>query len=307
MRRYSFLAAAAVIGLTSSVASAADLYVPRKAPAYAAPPPSPILNWTGCYAGLNAGYQWSTSTVQTVGTPGPFDTVNNFGPDSGLAAQLTNSSLHPKQEGFIGGGQIGCNWQFAPTWVAGFEEDFQGLSSNHNPDFVTAGGNLQPNFPDRIVSTTTVSRQVDWLGTVRGRLGALAAPTLLVYGTGGLAYGEAKASTTISQTASCIFGTVGSPCPGAGGQTVSYGSTGSFSEPRAGWTLGGGLEWMFAPHWTFKAEYLYYDLGKETLNLPRLTGNVTGCAASPCWSANAQSTAHFNGNVVRAGINYFFF
>lgn len=178
---------------------------------------------------------------------------------------------------------------------------------NHNADFVTVGGNLQPNFPDSIVSTTAVSRQVDWLGTVRGRLGVLAAPTLLVYGTGGLAYGEAKASTTISQTASCIFGTVGSSCPGAGGQTVSYGSTGAFSETRAGWTLGGGLEWMFAPHWTFKAEYLYYDLGKETLNLPPLTGNATGCAASPCWSANAQSTAHFNGNVVRVGINYFFF
>jgi outer membrane immunogenic protein len=42
---------------------------------------------------------------------------------------------------------------------------------------------------------------------------------------------------------------------------VSYGTTGSFSETRAGWTLGGGLEWMFAPHWTHKAEYLYYDLG----------------------------------------------
>jgi outer membrane immunogenic protein len=250
MRVCSFLTATAAISLAASVASAADLYTPRKAPAYIPPPAAPVLNWSGCYAGLNAGYHWSNSGVQTVGTPGPFDVTNNFGPDSDLASGLATSSLNPKQSGFIGGGQIGCNWQFAPTWVTGLEADFQGIAHNNDSPTITSQGDLQPTFPDTIVSTTTVSRQVDWLGTVRGRLGGLATQSLLVYGTGGLAYGEAKASTTISQTASCIFGTVGSPCPAAGGQTVSYGTTGSFSETRAGWTLGGGLEWMFAPHWT---------------------------------------------------------
>jgi outer membrane immunogenic protein len=246
---------------------------------------------------LNAGYHWGSSNVDTVGTPGPFDIVNVFGPDSVAAAHGATSSLSPKQNGFIGGGQVGCNWQFAPTWVTGLEADFQGIAHSNNSDSVTLT-TTAVGFPDTFVSTTTVSKQVDWLGTVRGRLGVLAAPTVLIYGTGGLAYGEAKASTTVTQTATCIFG-----CANA---AITYGTTGSFSETRVGWTVGGGLEWIFAPHWSLRAEYLYYDLGKASFGLPLLAGNAPGCAASPCWSANVQSTAHFNGNIVRAGISYLF-
>jgi len=297
MHRYSFLAAGAAIGLATSVASAADMRLPSRGPVYT-PPPAPVLSWTGCYAGLNGGYHWGgNSDVQTVGTPGPFDASQDFGPDSVAAAQGATSTLHPKDNGFIGGGQVGCNWQFAPAWVTGLEADFQGLSNNHDTDSITLT-TTAVGFPDTFVSTTTVTKQVDWLGTVRGRLGVLAAPSLLIYGTGGFAYGEAKASTTVAQTATCIFSCLNPP--------INYGTTASFSETRVGWTVGAGLEWMFAPRWTVRAEYLYYDLGKETLNLPLLVGNAPGCHANPCWSANVQSSTHFNGNIVRAGINYLF-
>ena len=296
------VAAVSIIALTQ-VASAADL--PRKAPVYTPPPPPPpVLGWTGFYAGLNAGYHWSNSSVDTVGTPGPFFVPDTFGPSSDLAAQLATTSLNAKNNGFIGGGQIGYNWQFN-SWVAGLEADIQGIAHHNGTDSITLQGNLQPTFPDTIVSTTSVEKQVDWLGTVRGRLGFLATPTLLVYGTGGLAYGEVKANTSIAQTATCVYAPLG-PCTG-GGQTVTYGTTGSFSETRAGWTVGGGLEWMFAPQWSLKGEYLYYDLGEETFALPDLVATVPGhCLGSTCWSAHVESKTRFNGNIARIGVNYHF-
>jgi outer membrane immunogenic protein len=305
MRRVSFALVAAVSAIAlTQIASAADL--PRKAPPYRpSPAPPPVYySWTGFYAGLNAGYHWSNSSVDTVGTPGPFYAPDTFDPSSDFAAQLATTSLKAKNNGFIGGGQIGYNWQFSPNWVAGLEADIQGLAHHNGTDSITSGPTVLPPccgfvFTDTFVSTTSVEKRVDWLGTARARLGFLATPSLLVYGTGGLAYGEVKASTAISQTVTCVYG-----CPGF---TVNYGSTGSFSETRAGWTVGGGLEWMFAPHWTVKAEYLYYDLGKETFALPDLVATVPGhCAGSTCWSAHAQSTTRFNGNIARVGINYLF-
>jgi outer membrane immunogenic protein len=78
----------------------------------------------------------------------------------------------------------------------------------------------------------------------------------------------------------------------------------SQSETRAGWTAGGGFEWMFAPQWSVKAEYLYYDLGTLTLNQTLNVAILATPAANVNW--NIQSTTHFNGNVVRAGLNYHF-
>ena len=87
-------------------------------------------------------------------------------------------------------------------------------------------------------SVTEVSKSVDYLGTVRGRIGFLFATTLLVYATGGLAYGSVKSSTSQFQ------GFV-PPLPFA--ITQAWGAAGSYSDTRTGWTVGGGLEWMFLP------------------------------------------------------------
>jgi outer membrane immunogenic protein len=303
MRRLSLglISAVSAVALTQN-ASAADL--PRTAPAYS-PPLPPVIGWTGFYAGLNAGYHWSSNTVDTVGTPGPSDTTFDFTSESNLAAQLATTSLKPKQNGFIGGGQYGYNWQFDPYWVAGLEADIQGIADHNGTASISSGPVVNPAFPNEtFTSTTLVSKQLNWLGTLRGRLGALATSSLLVYGTGGLAYGEAKATTTISQTGCGIFG----DCKGGTGDNVTYSTTGSFSQTRTGWTLGGGLEWMFAPNWTLKGEYLYYDLGKETFTLPNLVAIDTNCGTCtlPTWSAAVQSTTRFNGNIARVGINYLF-
>ena len=116
------------------------------------------------------------------------------------SAQGTAGVFSGNNGGFIGGGQLGYNWQFN-SWVAGFEADIQGIGDHRN---IGVGGTIQfiPPVIGSGVSMSTsmaLAKEVDWLGTVRGRLGWLATPSLLVYGTGGLAYGEVKASTSISQ------------------------------------------------------------------------------------------------------------
>jgi outer membrane immunogenic protein len=113
---------------------------------------------------------------------------------------------------------------------------------------------------------------------------------LLVYATGGLAYGRVQTDASFSaQTFN-------------NGLQLTTGSTAiSQSDTRAGWTVGGGLEWMFAPQWSVKAEYLYYDLGtvalNQTLNLVGPNRNIFD---------NIQSVAHYKGNIARAGLNYKF-
>jgi outer membrane immunogenic protein len=70
----------------------------------------------------------------------------------------------------------------------------------------------------------------------------------------------------------------------------------------AGWTLGGGFEWMFAPRWSLKGEYLYYDLGSVTVN-----NTVTAfTGAIPFYGVGIASEAHYNGSIARGGVNYHF-
>jgi outer membrane immunogenic protein len=243
----------------------------------------------------------TNNSFHTVGTPGPFSTVNDFESESDLAALLATTSLDARQSGFIGGGQLGGNYQFATSWVAGFEADIQGLTGEDTARSSTSMVN--PTFANEtFFSTTKVSKEVDWLGTVRGRLGVLATPTLLAYGTGGFAYGGVKAKTSISQQGCGIFGTCG-----VDGDNVNYNTSGSFSDTLTGWTAGGGFEWRFAPRWTLKSEYLYYDLGNVSFRIPDLVAVDTSHGDTvPTWSAHVRSTTQFKGNIVRAGINYLF-
>jgi outer membrane immunogenic protein len=103
--------------------------------------------------------------------------------------------------------------------------------------------------------------------------------------------------------------------PGSVSQIARYGpgqfyenptalSTGSFSDTRLGWTVGGGLEWMISPNWSFKAEYLYYDLGSVTYALSPLvtTSNIPG--EGPTSVVNPQSTTRFNCQIARVGVNF---
>jgi outer membrane immunogenic protein len=272
MLKKAHVAGAIAAALTVGSAFAADL-PSTKAPPYLPPPPPPM--WTGFYVGLNAGGTWSDSnSVDTAS----FATIPGT---AALFANLASASVPVGQSGgFIGGGQIGYNWQFSNNFVAGIEADIQGVAHSGN-----SGSAATAFFP--VVTTLSSTKTLDYLGTVRGRLGYLVTPTLLAYGTGGLAYGGVSSSTTITQSAFVVpFGN----------------SYSSFSDTRAGWTAGGGVEWMFWPNWSAKAEYLYYDLGNVNYS-----GSLSLAVGLPGLTyAIPQSTTRFNGHIVRAGVNYHF-
>jgi outer membrane immunogenic protein len=125
---------------------------------------------------------------------------------------------------------------------------------------------------------------MDWFGTVRGRAGFLPAPTWLIYGTGGLAYGHVSSASDVSFTST----------------TDVY--NGSASTTRTGWTAGGGAEWMFASHWTAKFEYLYVDLGTLSYADACITAVCTAFTPPPAY----QTDLHLRDNIIRAGVNYKF-
>lgn len=193
------LAAAAVAGAASS-ASAADLgpYRPYQAPVVEAPfELAPI--WEGAYVGINGGYGWSQSAADA--------------------------------DGFIGGGQLGYNWQRGNV-VFGIEGDIQASDLSDAQDFTYAGG------------FGRARSDIDWFSTVRGRIGIANGPTLF-YLTGGVAF--ADIDTQIAAV--------------DGGVPIAF----SGSDTQTGYTVGGGLEYKLSQNWTMKAEYLYLDFGSDKI------------------------------------------
>ncbi|MFZ3325457.1 MAG: outer membrane beta-barrel protein, partial [Methylocella sp.] len=252
-------------------------------PAPAPPPPQ----WTGFYVGGNAGGTWSNNNSVTTVT-GNGASSPGFDPLGIASAGLATTSVPVKIDGFIGGGQWGDNYQFANRWVGGFESDFQGITggnrtttlfSQATADVAGVGFSTNQNL--------TASKRLDWLATDRVRLGYLITPTFLAYGTGGVAYGTTRASVAIAQTVSPGFS--------------SGASFGNFDKTLAGWTAGGGVEWLFYPNWSLKVEYLYYDLGHVNFTMSPLVNSVAGV---PVTVGAGSGSTRFNGNIVRAGLNY---
>jgi outer membrane immunogenic protein len=281
MKKY--VLAAAAFGAFIAPAVGADM--PIKA---LAPPPTP---WTGWYVGLNAGYASSGANVTTA-SRNTYAYPVDGGPELASAITgLSNFSSPANDNGFMGGAQIGGNWQLEKIWVAGIEADIQGGTSSQGSHTIGSTLVLPNGFPNSVVQTASVSRKLDYLGTARGRFGVLVG-SLLFYGTAGLAYGGVSASTSITQT---LLG---------GGLNATWAGAGAYSGTLIGWTGGAGAEWMFSPNWSTKVEYLHYDLGAGTYGMTPL---VTNAPATKPFTVNVlESNARFNGDVIRAGLNYHF-
>jgi outer membrane immunogenic protein len=146
-------------------------------------------------------------------------------------------------------------------------------------------------------TTTHYQGRIAWFGTVRGRLG-VASDRLLIYGTGGLAYGRVSLDASMSTsgstfTTACIAG-VCNPPDGPFG--FAQAATLSGGKVNYGWTAGGGFEWAAARNLSFKAEYIYLDLG--SVDVSSIVGVGVGRPAA--------MHARFNDHVVRIGFNYRF-
>ncbi len=162
-----------------SLAIAADLPSLKESPAAPLPPP-PL--WTGFYGGVNAGYAWNENENVNFGDPLAYlnPATTSIGQSAALAGSASGSGvLSPGGGGFIGGGQVGYNMQFG-DWLAGLETDIQGVASNSSTQTRVSAAPWSDFFlSGTTTATESVSRRLDYLGTVRGRLGYLVAPNLL--------------------------------------------------------------------------------------------------------------------------------
>ncbi|MFY9628205.1 MAG: outer membrane beta-barrel protein, partial [Methylocystis sp.] len=247
MKKTFLAASAAALLISTASAFAADLPSRKEAPVYV-PPPPPAL-WTGFYAGIDAGGTFGGSNSVNV-LNGPI--WSNTGLACGIPGQCSSASalgatLPGSTSGFIGGGQIGYNYQFYNNFLVGLEADIQGIAGSSGTTNAGLASGPVSGFPaNNYVASLQTTKNIGYLGTVRGRIGYLVTPTLLVFGTGGLAYGGATLTTTLWEN---IAG------PSA---LLPYGGSSNYSDTLAGWAAGGGVEWMFLPNWSAKLEYLYY-------------------------------------------------
>ena len=290
------LAAVSLSALAGS-AFAADL-PSRKEPVVA---PVVVPMWTGMYAGLNAGYNWgvnSSAYSQNWGAPG--GQIPGYTPNAPIAMDGVAPNT---QSGFIGGAQFGYNYQMS-NFVIGAEADISGTNTrgtgntsgavNDGPVAVTTP--FSGTASGTTVGRTTVQAGVDYIGTIRGRIGYLWSPTLLVYGTGGFAYGGAWAN--VGQLASSAGSVAQSSTYAVSGSTLWVGG-GQQNQLLTGWTAGAGAEWMFMPNWSLKGEALYWDLGRMNVNTVSYlsTGDTLG------WG---RTNVNYAGVMARAGVNYHF-
>jgi outer membrane immunogenic protein len=302
----------AALALSAPIAAvAADLPVKAR--------PIPVVmvyNWTGFYVGGNAGYSWgrastdqvdASSTTTTTrlfrGTTPPANEITGLSPfnaPTGTFPQVVTTtaadatSSRTNVNGFVGGLQAGYNWQIDRSWLFGLEADFQGSSERGSVSVCSTANCLAG------TAIGTGDYRLRWFGTVRGRVGVLPTERLLLYVTGGLAYGRFDQSLATGLVGTTLLGD-------------------STSTTRAGWTFGGGAEGAIDNHWTWKVEYLYMDLGSFASNFgggssvgaPVVTTTSFGTSgpvtqATAITTVTGSASTRFSDNIVRVGLNYRF-
>jgi outer membrane immunogenic protein len=266
------LVAGSVVGIGilpgASPARAADLPTTKAPPA---PPPPQAFSWTGFYFGVNGGLSASDTSLRPV-LGGAFLTS----PALPLFEAVYPSRASNDQTGFVGGAQIGYNWQVS-NFVFGLEAD---IDYQQNHQGVTSISPIAP--PAATPNVIKTFGMTDgWFGTLRPRVG-VAIDRALVYATGGLAFG---------QETSRVFITDSTAAPSTW--------SGSSSATRVGWALGAGLEYAVTQNWSVKGEYLHVDLGSHNYALASAATN-----ASQSFTMSATENNRFD--VVRAGVNYRF-
>jgi outer membrane immunogenic protein len=269
------LASAMLLGGIGS-ASAADMAVK------AMPPPAPVWNWTGFYIGGSVGGKWNDTRVDDYPT-GCFLTsaTCGLGTTPGVNA-IRSDSVRFNDGRFIGGGQAGYNFQ-SGRFVGGVEGDISWTGINQT---LITSKTLSPPLVGVMVHGDAMKE--DWIATFRGRAGFTVTPSFLLYVTGGLAVAHVQTASAVAFT------------------TTADTYAGSYDETRAGYTVGGGGEWMIAPKWSIKAEYLFVDLGKQTVNLACTAPGI--CTSPPQVAPGATYAAdyRFREHIARVGVNYHF-
>lgn len=242
---------------TAAVASAADL------PGRVAPVPPiqavPTVTWSGFYAGVHGAWIGDTGDAERTGL-------------SGVSPAALPTRLGLSDSGLGGGAQVGYLWDFGRL-VAGLEADITGLDVGRSRGFDGVDG--------AFALRTDLSSQMNWFGTVKGRVG-VSMPGLLpvvqqtlFYVTGGLAYAQVERQAQITVLA-----------PGVGPQARS-------DEWIAGFAIGAGTEHMLTRTVSIKSETLYYDLQDETLTLARAGDQVSYRFRNDGWISRVGLNVRF--------------
>jgi outer membrane immunogenic protein len=225
------------------------------------PPPPPPFTWTGLYVGAQIGYAWGHDNVTWAG-------VSNDDEQAVGAFQQTPN-------GVIGGAHVGYNLQYDPWLVLGIEASVDGTSFSHT--LAVAVNDVLGDTPGVLSATS----RADVQGSIRGRIG-IAFDRLLIYGTGGVAFTDFY-TELVDRTG--FFG-------------VTPGTEAAFTNARAGWTAGGGIEYAVTDNWWVRAEYRYSNFG-TTRDFP-----FTGILPFPDSFVRVQH--HLTGNQVQMGFSYRF-
>jgi outer membrane immunogenic protein len=232
----------------------------KDAPIYAA------NNWAGFYGGTNSGSAWSQHRGDLAVTAYQSD----FVPGTGSA------TISPT--GALGGGEVGYNWQQGRI-VVGVEADadWSGVE-----DKAAAAAGTVPTLFQTSAAVGTAKSELDYLGTFRGRVGYTTG-RLLIYGTGGFAFGGVKDQLSITNNS-------------LGSNATNIASVNS-TQTATGWVAGAGFEFAVSPSWSLKTEFLYIDLGSTTLS-------QSASAVPPSFSALANLSVHHDYEILRGGLNY---
>ena len=265
MKKTLFAVAAAAV-LAASPALAADL---ARAPMYTKAPPMPqaVPSWTGFYIGADVGGLWTHGNAAWTGLP------------SAAAFGVNPTSGGTDASSVVAGVHAGYNYQFAPVWVAGLEGDWSwthARGSNAQPWTVFGTGAVVPG------AATSMSSTLNWLSSIRGRLGYLVTPQLMAYATGGAAWGDVHYGASATNP------------------VTTYAATTSLNRTADGFVVGGGLEWALNKNWSLRGEYLFYHLySSEGVVAAGTPVAFAGFPSSFTWS-------NTNIGEARGGISYKF-
>ncbi|WP_407150315.1 outer membrane protein [Bradyrhizobium sp. ORS 86] len=175
---------------------------------------------------------------------------------SGSDNTFNGLALTDSSARFMGGVQAGYDWQLSTNWVIGLEGQYSWVGSHQ----------LNAIFPNGLV----YNNNQRGIASVTGRVGYTWGPGL-IYVKGGYAYSDNNESVT------------------SGGVPVAFTLSDNHSN---GWTVGAGAEYMFAPSWSAKVEYQYYDFGDSRFTSPA--------------SLAPFGSFHNDEHTVKAGLNYRF-
>lgn len=238
---------------TSMAANAGDLpsrpYVPP--PVYVPPP----FSWTGFYLGGNFGGAWTQSNVTDALFGLNFSSGNNNG-------------------AFIGGGQLGFNYQLS-NLVIGVEADFDGVANTNSPNTLTGSAVLVPGIGT--TQAIQVTSKNNWISTLAARFGVAYGDWLFYGKAGGGWVGNNNLTVTNVTTGASI--------------------SGSNNNTNSGWLVGAGIEWAFANRWSWKLEYNYLGLASQTFTVP---------ATFPILANDTFTQSNRNIQMVKVGLNYLF-